>query len=1002
MMKRFYIFMLLVLGWLGAEAKNEPYAALSEDNTTLTFYYDEYKTSRGGMDLGPFNKGTDRGWKDQCSTITTVVFDKSFAGYTELTSTAFWFCECSVLTAITGIEHLNTANVTNMKAMFDTCKTLTSLDVSNFNTAKVTDMSSMFSNCSGLTSLDVSNFNTANVENMGSMFLKCSSLTSLDVTNFDTSNVTEMNDMFRECKALTSLDVTNFNTAKVTNMRALFSYCPGLTSLDVTNFNTAKVTNMRLMFWGCSGLTSLDVTNFNTAQVTDMRYMFWVCSSLTTIYCNGTWNCESSESMFDGCTSLVGAIAYDESKTDVTYANPETGYFSFIPYAVLSNDNKTLTFYCDEYKKSRGGMGVGPFSDYNEAGWDAQRANITKVVFDESFANCKTLTSTAYWFYNCSALTTITGIEHLNTDNVTSMSRMFRGCSSLTSLDLLDFNTAKVTNMSAMFYGCSSLKTIYCNDTWNCGFSTLMFTDCTSLVGAIAYDPDKKNVSYANPETGYFTKVDISPYAILSNDNTTLTFYYDYRKIIRAGMDVGPFSEYGEAEWYNKRDIITKVVFDESFAKCKTLTSTAYWFCNCSALTTITGIEHLNTDNVTSMFYMFCNCSSLTNLDVTHFNTANVENMGSMFLGCSSLTSLDLIDFNTAKVTNMSGMFYECSSLKTIYCNDTWSCGFSTLMFTDCTSLVGAIAYDSSKKNVSYANPETGYFTKVEACPYAVLSNNNRTLTFYYDKLKIRRGGMDVGPFTDSGEAGWDDQRASIHMVAFDKSLADYEGLTSTAYWFSGCSALYVVSGMNYLKTANVTNMTCMFSECSSLKSLNVTSWKTAKVTDMSYLFYKCSVLGSINVSYFNTANVEDMSYMFYGCSLLTSLDLRNFSTAKVKNMSDMFFNCSSLKAIDCHSAWKCDNSDDMFRGCTSLKGVIAYDDSKTDATYANPISGYFTGILLGDVNDDGTVDDKDIAAVIRYILEGDSEGFNFAKADMNGDGVINVADIVLVNTKKK
>ena len=1004
MTKRFYIFMLLVLGWLGAEAKNEPYAALSEDNTTLTFYYDEYKNSRGGMDIGPFKSKTDRGWNDQRSTITTVVFDELFVGYTELTSTAYWFYECSVLTTITGIEHLNTANVTDMKAMFHTCESLTSLDVSNFNTAKVTNMSYMFDRCYKLTDLDVTHFNTSKVTNMDGMFAYCKALTSLDVSNFNTSNVTYMDEMFRGCIALTSLDVTNFNTDKV------------------------KI--MRLMFSGCYGLTSLDVTNFNTAQVIDMSYMFRGCSSLTTIYCNGTWNCESSESMFDGCTSLVGAIAYDDSKADVTYANPETGYFTkyVFPYAALSDDNTTLTFYYDEYKKSRGGMDIGPFSEYGESEWFNKRDIITKVVFDESFANYTELTSTAYWFYNCREVTTVTGIEHLNTDKVTNMfymfcncskltnldvthfntanvedmGCMFFGCSSLTSLDLLDFNTAKVTNMSAMFYGCSSLKTIYCNDTWNCGFSTLMFTDCTSLVGAIAYDPDKKNVSYANPETGYFTKVDIYPYAVLSDDNTTLMFYYDKYKIRRAGMDVGPFSEYGEAEWFNKRDNITKVVFDESFAKCKTLTSTAYWFCNCRELTTVTGIEHLNTDNVTNMFYMFCNCSKLTNLDVTHFNTVNVEDMGCMFFGCSGLTSLDLVDFNTAKVTSMSGMFYGCSSLKAIYCNDTWNCESSETMFSGCTSLVGAIAYDSDKANVSYANPETGYFTKVEACPYAVLSNNNRTLTFYYDKLKIRRGGMDVGPFTDSGEAGWDDQRASIHMVAFDKSLADYEGLTSTAYWFSGCSALYVVSGMNYLKTANVTNMTCMFSECSSLKSLNVTSWKTAKVTDMSYLFYKCSVLGSINVSYFNTANVEDMSYMFYGCSDLTILDLKKFSTAKVKNMSDMFFNCSSLKAIDCHSAWKCDNSDDMFRGCTSLKGVIAYDDSKTDATYANPISGYFTGILLGDVNDDGTVDDKDIAAVIRYILEGDSEGFNFAKADMNGDGVINVADIVLINAIKE
>ena len=1185
MTKRFYIFMLLVLGWLGAEAKNEPYAALSNNNKTLTFYYDEYKNSRGGMDLGPFKKGIDRGWNDQSLTITTVVFDKSFAGYKELTSTAYWFCYCDALTTITGIEHLNTANVTDMSYMFEKCHTLTSLDVSHFNTdnvtnmrnmfmdcpdlasldvshfntTNVTDMENMFCGCSSLTSLDVSHFNTTNVTDICDMFRGCSSLTSLDVSNFDigmvtsmdcmfqgcsslvtiygdeswncansskmfsectalkgaivydeektdvtyanpttgyftptgkphpyaalsddnttltfyydknkssrsgmsvgpfrydtyrgwngqcskitkvvidesfadyknltstaywfsdctalgtiigteylnTANVTDMGEMFKGCSSLTSLDVSNFNTAKVTDMWSMFNGCSNLTSLDVRSFNTAKVTNMNTMFYKCSSLTSLDVSSFNTASVNNMGSMFNGCSSLKTIYCDDAWNCSSSGGMFRGCTSLKGAIAYNSIKTDATYANPDTGYFTRLgkyPYAALSDGGATLTFYYDENKTSRGGMDIGPFSSYSNRGWHDRINSIKTVVFDESFADYKQLTSTAYWFHKCSVLKTITGIEHLNTANVTSMYFMFSYCSMLTSLDVSHFNTANVTNMNGMFCGASTLKTIYCSDTWKCDKSVDMFNGCTSLVGAIPYDGSKTDVTYANPETGYFTKP-VSPYALLSDDNTTLTFYYDGQKESRGGMDVGPFSDNDGPGWANKRHLITKVVFDESFANCKTLTSTAYWFYNCSALTTITGIEHLNTDNVTSMFYMFCKCSSLTNLDVTHFNTANVENMGSMFLGCSSLTSLDLIDFNTAKVTNMSGMFYGCSSLKTIYCNDTWSCGFSTLMFTDCTSLVGAIAYDSSKKNVSYANPETGYFTKVEACPYAVLSNNNTTLTFYYDKLKIRRAGMDVGPFTYSGEAGWDDQRASIQVVVFDKSLADHEGLTSTAYWFSGCSALGVVKGMEHLNTADVTNMTCMFSECSSLKSLNVTSWKTAKVTDMSYLFYRCSKLGSIKVSYFNTANVEDMSYMFYGCSLLTSLDLKKFSTAKVTNMSDMFFNCSGLKTIYCHSAWKCDYSDDMFRGCTSLKGVIAYDDSKTDATYANPISGYFTGILLGDVNDDGTVDDKDIAAVIRYILEGDSEGFNFAKADMNGDGVINVADIVLINAIKE
>ena len=137
---------------------------------------------------------------------------------------------------------------------------------------------------------------------------------------------------------------------------------------------------------------------------------------------------------------------------------------------------------------------------------------------------------------------------------------------------------------------------------------------------------------------------------------------------------------------------------------------------------------------------------------------------------------------------------------------------------------------------------------------------------------------------------------------------------------------------------------------------------------------------------------------MFQGCSRLTGLDLRDFNTYKVTDMSGMFLNCSGLKTIKCNRAWKCENSDNMFKGCTSLEGAIPYDDNKTDVAYANPANGYFTGILKGDANGDGTVDDKDVAAIIRYILEGDYEGFNFANADMNGDRFINVTDIVLIN----
>ena len=290
-------------------------------------------------------------------TIVHIVFDKSFRTYTP-TSLYRFFYNLTKLKTITGLEYLNTWNVTDMGYMFYGCSALTSLDVTHFNTAKVTNMSYMFASCVALTSLDVTKFKTANVTNMSGMFFSCktltsldvskfntvnvtnmlqmfdgcSKLTSLDVSKFNTVNVTNMSSMFSMCK-LTSLDVTNFNTEKVTNMGAMFFKCSQLTSLDVTNFNTEKVTIMRGMFSGCVLLTSLDVTKFNTEKVTNMNRMFSGCKALTTIYASDkfvTGQVTDGSNMFSNCTNLKGFIdcKNNSDKTDHTYANYKTGYFT--------------------------------------------------------------------------------------------------------------------------------------------------------------------------------------------------------------------------------------------------------------------------------------------------------------------------------------------------------------------------------------------------------------------------------------------------------------------------------------------------------------------------------------------------------------------------------------------------------------------------------------------------------------------------------------------------
>ena len=161
---------------------------------------------------------------------------------------------------------------------------------------------------------------------------------------------------------------------------------------------------------------------------------------------------------------------------------------------------------------------------------------------------------------------------------------------------------------------------------------------------------------------------ELTPYAVLSNDHTVLTFFYDNDKESKGGMgmDIGPFTSADERGWNEYCESIEQVVFVEAFAGCEAITSTRYWFLNFTNLTTIIGLENLMTNHVTDMAGMFWNCSSLTSLDVGNFNTANVTDMYCMFNGCYSLTSLDLSNFNTANVTDMSGMFEGCESLTSL------------------------------------------------------------------------------------------------------------------------------------------------------------------------------------------------------------------------------------------------------------------------------------------------------------------------------------------------
>lgn len=322
-------------------------------------------------------------------------------------------------------------------------------------------------------------------------------------------------DSFSSLKAIDGME--HLNTEEMGNMSMMFNGCWVLKSIDLSRFNTEKVTDMSAMFKDCNDLTVLDLSTFCTDKVVDMNNMFCHCSALTNIYVSDKFVVtaltmeNAGTDMFAKCDKLRGAVMYDEEKTGKEMANYTTGYLSNIAptepesYVVMDADQGTMTFRHDT-KRPAGAYPLNTGAGI--PGWIKVPAGfvVKTVVFDESFANARP-TSGYQWFTNYYDLGTITGIENLNTEEMTNMTGMFYACSSLIILDLTKFNTAKVTDMGHMFGRCRRLTTILASDlfvTTAVKPNDDMFEDCFSLKGAVEYDANKKGLEMANFE-GYLT-----------------------------------------------------------------------------------------------------------------------------------------------------------------------------------------------------------------------------------------------------------------------------------------------------------------------------------------------------------------------------------------------------------------------------------------------------------------------------------------------------------------
>lgn len=526
------LLMLMLLQPVMAQIQDRRmYARLDRETQTLTLYYDKNKqTSDNAIYARPL-------WANyvERKAIQTVVFDESFK-HARPKSCDQWFYLFEGLTKIEHLDYLNTSEVENMGSMFSKCTSLETLDLSSFNTEKVTNMLAMFEGsmslrtiklpkgfigsnvtnlnatfrgCASLTELDLSGSNAEKVKNMGNMFDGCVALSNLNLSGFKTGSLTDMRYLFSSCQSLESLDLSGFNTENVSSMVSMFSQCSSLRSLDLSSFNTRKVIDMNLMFYMCTNLESIDLSSFDTENLQQMAHMFYSCTklekldlssfatpnmtsmlcafqyckNLKTIYVTSAFTTDKVTEgpyAFAGCVNLPN---YNPDKTGVEMAH--TGAGGYLTAATASwvrwdAPTGTLSFHRGATKPVGDNildLGTGTSPD-----WGTYAAEIKKVVFKAGFRD-ETHWTCSKWFNGCTNLTSIEGIENLNTSNVKYMNEMFGQCSNLETLDLSHFNTENVVNMSNMFNGCTKLHKLNISsfNTENVTNMHGMFYGCSSL-----------------------------------------------------------------------------------------------------------------------------------------------------------------------------------------------------------------------------------------------------------------------------------------------------------------------------------------------------------------------------------------------------------------------------------------------------------------------------------------------------------------------------------------
>ena len=642
-----------------------------------------------------------------------------------------------------------------------------------------------------------------------------------------------------------------------------------------------------------------------------------------------------------------------------------------IMYARLDRETQTLTLYYDTNFGKGNDQGISESPLWMQLD---ERMKIKSVVFDESFKDARPTTCVS-WFLWFEALTTIEHLDYLNTSEVEYMNSMFTKCTSLETLDLSSFNTEKVTDMQTMFEGSTNLRTINLPKGFigsNVTDLNGMFRGCVSLTELDLSGSNAEKVK--NMGSMFYGCVALSNLNLSGFKTGSLT---EMRYLFSSCQSLESLDLSG----FNTENVTSMA---SMFSQCSSLRSLDLssfntskvigmnlMFFNCTNLESI-DLSSFETENLQQMPHMFYSCTKLEKLDLSSFATPNMTSMLSAFQNCKNLKTIYVTSaFTTDKVTDGRTAFAGCVNLPN-YTTDktgvemahTGAGGYLT------AASASWVRWDAPTGTLSFhrgATKPAG--DNILDLGYGDDPNWD-THAAEIKKVVFKAGFRDE---THTTCANWFNGCTNLTSIEGIENL-NTSNVKNMSGMFALCSNLETLD-LSHFNTERVTTMAQMFYGCTKLHKLNISSFNTKNVISMNQMFSNCSSLDSLDLSHFNAEGVNyhglyamfsgcsslkfldvsnfpanrprmQLDAMFKGCSSLQTLDLSSFSTGLANSVTDMFDGCSALRTIYVSNLFTFKNgvsSSNMFRNCENLKGAIGFIPQNKDSKYANYVSGYLT-----------------------------------------------------------